>query len=141
MENRFIQKSFKIFFKRNMNIKMMVQRCIIKKKKLRIKETCTGFSERILEYCNWWWSLGFPVWHHKKNSRPPVLFMCRAWCNIKATKQVKLVTSTTSWPMRYNNMLAGNMQQTISLLPVWCLFWHTSYLWRNEVELLAASVV
>jgi len=33
MEIRVIQKSLKIFFKRNMNIKMMVQRCIIKKKK------------------------------------------------------------------------------------------------------------
>jgi len=53
MEIRVIQKLLKIFFKRNMNIKMMVQMCIIKKKKLRRKETCTGFSERILEYCNW----------------------------------------------------------------------------------------
>jgi hypothetical protein len=42
----------KIFFIRNMN-KMMVQRCIIKEKKLRRKETCAGLSERILEYCNW----------------------------------------------------------------------------------------
>jgi len=31
MEITVIQKSLKIFFKRNMNIKMMVQRCIIKK--------------------------------------------------------------------------------------------------------------
>jgi hypothetical protein len=53
MEIRVIQKSLKIFFKRNMNIKMMVQRFIIKKKKLERKETCTGFSERILENCNW----------------------------------------------------------------------------------------
>jgi hypothetical protein len=47
---------------------------------------------------------------------------------------VKLVTSTTSWPMRYSSMLARNKQQTILLLPVWLLFWHTSYRWRNEAE-------
>jgi len=48
MDITVIQQSLKIFFKRNVNIKIMVQRCIIKKKKLRRKETCTGFSERIL---------------------------------------------------------------------------------------------
>jgi hypothetical protein len=53
MEIRVVHILLKIFFIRNMNNKMMVQRCIIKEKKLRRKETCAGLSERILEYCKW----------------------------------------------------------------------------------------